>query len=491
MRLIPPRRGDDAPHGQSLNPRHPEGGLVSTDAFALPATNPEQADKTQQAIFPPGPGVDIADPEPGEDGYLLAYDEDLDQFILIPERWVDEAGDTMTGQLVLAPASDLTHLLIKMISAQSESPVLIQKDVSGNWVTVVDIDDTGSVTFRPAVSGSPAINSYGHGSSSTQTGAAFRGRGSRGTRQSLAALQSGDYENEITGGGQYDTTEGHIHNVNAAIILRAAENLDATHAGSFLEFLVTPLASTTIAALARLYATGLKIENGVTSAPDASAILELASTTQGLLLPRWTTTEKNNIPSPADGVIGYDTTLDAQCVRANGAWVTLAATGTGATPAPYVQTADATVANTVTETTIIGSGSGSLTLAAGFWTAGKTVRVRMWGFITDTFTPNFQIRLKLDAVTVLDTGVFPLAGGLSNSRFFFEADVTCRSTGGSGTVYAQGAVYIATTRRDIVSTATVTVDTTQSDALDITAQWGTASSSNTVITTNFTLEVLP
>ena len=46
-----------------------------------------------------------------------------------------------------------------------------------------------------------------------------------------------------------------------------------------------------------------------TTTPDNKAILELTSTTQGFLIPRMTTTEKNNIASPPEGLIVYDLTL--------------------------------------------------------------------------------------------------------------------------------------------------------------------------------------
>lgn len=60
---------------------------------------------------------------------------------------------------------------------------------------------------------------------------------------------------------------------------------------------------------------------GVTSA-NASALLQVDSTTQGVLFPRMTTTQKNAISSPAVGLIVYDTTLNKLCVY-TGAWQTI------------------------------------------------------------------------------------------------------------------------------------------------------------------------
>jgi hypothetical protein len=60
---------------------------------------------------------------------------------------------------------------------------------------------------------------------------------------------------------------------------------------------------------------------GVTTA-NASALLQVDSTSQGVLFPRMTTTQKNAIASPAVGLIIYDTTLNKLCVY-TGAWQTI------------------------------------------------------------------------------------------------------------------------------------------------------------------------
>ena len=62
---------------------------------------------------------------------------------------------------------------------------------------------------------------------------------------------------------------------------------------------------------------GLKSSN---AANDASAILDIASTTKGVLFPRMTTTQVNNIGTPADGLVVYNTTIGHLCVRAAGVW---------------------------------------------------------------------------------------------------------------------------------------------------------------------------
>ena len=56
---------------------------------------------------------------------------------------------------------------------------------------------------------------------------------------------------------------------------------------------------------------------------DASAILDLTSTTEGFLPPRMTTVQMNAVGSPATGLMVYDTTTN-QWMGYNGtSWVIL------------------------------------------------------------------------------------------------------------------------------------------------------------------------
>jgi hypothetical protein len=59
------------------------------------------------------------------------------------------------------------------------------------------------------------------------------------------------------------------------------------------------------------------------TATDASAQLQIDSTTKGVLFPRMTTTQKNAIGTPAAGLVIYDTSLGKLCVRTTSAWETI------------------------------------------------------------------------------------------------------------------------------------------------------------------------
>jgi hypothetical protein len=75
---------------------------------------------------------------------------------------------------------------------------------------------------------------------------------------------------------------------------------------------------------ARIWNSGnLYLQKGGTFTDVASAILNVNSTTQGVLFPRMTTTQKNAIASPATGLVVYDTTLNKLAVYTGATWETV------------------------------------------------------------------------------------------------------------------------------------------------------------------------
>ncbi len=157
-------------------------------------------------------------------------------------------------------------------------------------------------------------------------------------------------------------------------------------------------------------------------------------------------------------------------------------------------TADATVANTTTQTTLIGTGTGTKTLPVNFLAAAKRVIVHAEGYITNLTTPTINIVLKFGSTSILATGAQTMSAITGTRRWVFDGTVTCRTAGGSGTVIGQGEFRyytLATTMVgvDVVNTATTTVDTTATQALDLMATWGTASASNSITCTNATFSV--
>jgi hypothetical protein len=157
----------------------------------------------------------------------------------------------------------------------------------------------------------------------------------------------------------------------------------------------------------------------------------------------------------------------------------------------FTQTADATCANTTTETTLTSTGVGTLTLPANFFVAGKTIKLQAYGFHSSTSGTTVTIRIKLGSTTILTaTGT---SGPDTNAGIIMDTVITCRTTGASGTVSGQG-VYTeignSPNFRQMTNTAAVTVDTTTSQAISMTAQWGAASAGRTITVTNLSVQVL-
>lgn len=158
-------------------------------------------------------------------------------------------------------------------------------------------------------------------------------------------------------------------------------------------------------------------------------------------------------------------------------------------------TASASVSNTTSEGTLIGSGAGTLTLPANFFKAGRTLMIKALGTITNTGTPTLRINFKLGSTIILDTSSITMVTLTGTRVFTAEAVITCRSVGGSGTVIGQGFLaYNATTntmnRIDTPLTGAVTVDTTGTLAVNVTATWGTANASNVITATNFVIQMM-
>lgn len=159
----------------------------------------------------------------------------------------------------------------------------------------------------------------------------------------------------------------------------------------------------------------------------------------------------------------------------------------------FTSTADRTQANSVSELTIIGTGVGTLTLPAAFYdVAGKSARFSASGRYSTTGTPTLQFRLKHGSTVLGNSGAITTASGVTDREWTFDGLLTCRTTGSSGTVILQGVLFINTSttaveRWEMVNVAAVTINTTVTQAVDLTIQWGTASASNTITGSNFAM----
>lgn len=158
---------------------------------------------------------------------------------------------------------------------------------------------------------------------------------------------------------------------------------------------------------------------------------------------------------------------------------------TGDIAASFIATANKTVANTTTETSLIGTGLGSMTLAAAAISVGTRIRTTLRGTLgTAVVAPNLTIKVKAGSTVIASLVFTALVGSLSAKGFAIFLDIVVRTTGVSGTITANGEVAIGNSASALLSEyfidQSATIDTTSALTFDVTATWSTASASNTI-----------
>jgi len=224
---------------------------------------------------------------------------------------------------------------------------------------------------------------------------------------------------------------------------------------------------------------------------NPEAILDLTSTSSAFLPPRMTTSQFDNI-NRLQGSMAFSLTQNKP-VFIGQSNVSL---NHIVSSAIFIQTGDQTVASTVTETSIIDNGIGSLTLPPDFFVVGKSIRIRLRGLVSDTGTPDLTIRFKLGS-TVIISGSGSLGLNITNKYFEVEAFISCRTVGETGTISAAGAFNYGSVGSPpssetigITQLSPTTINTTISHNLDATVEWGTASASNTITSQVGIVEIL-
>lgn len=144
-----------------------------------------------------------------------------------------------------------------------------------------------------------------------------------------------------------------------------------------------------------------------TDKPNGSSILDIESTSQGVLLPRMSTTQMNAISTPAQGLMIYNT--DDNCP--------FSYTGTH-----WTSTCSKIYRNTVTGSTHVTVASPSVELAQSFTLAGQQNVMILTDFSPQPWTNGVnkgiwgKMELLLDG-TVVDTNIFSTQ---NNGNFLYR-----------------------------------------------------------------------
>lgn len=159
----------------------------------------------------------------------------------------------------------------------------------------------------------------------------------------------------------------------------------------------------------------------------------------------------------------------------------------------FSQTATQTITNTTDETTVFTTGVGTLTIPANSMLVGRTIRVKMKGTLNTTGVPTTTLKIKFGSVTLISSSI-ALPTLATASPFDVEFDITCRTTGATGTIYSMGRTLVAVGSGTAfirgLDAGLDTIDTTIANTLDATYQWDAASTDNILTLSIATVEVL-
>ena len=161
----------------------------------------------------------------------------------------------------------------------------------------------------------------------------------------------------------------------------------------------------------------------------------------------------------------------------------------------FAQTSSSTpVSNTTVATSIITSGAGTLTIPANGFTVGNSFVAYLSGVMSSQNNAQIEFHFSAGGVVLADSSVLTLSA-TTNKNWQMMVYFTIRKIGAAGTAsiatsgnftYNKDSANIPESLgfSNINST---TFNTTISNTLSITAQWGSASASNSITTQVFTL----
>jgi hypothetical protein len=161
----------------------------------------------------------------------------------------------------------------------------------------------------------------------------------------------------------------------------------------------------------------------------------------------------------------------------------------------FAQTANSTiVTGTTTETTLINGGVGTLTVPANAFAVGASYRAVMAGILNAANNQTIRIKVKAGSVILLDSGAQPITN-ITNDVFSLNVDFTIRQLGTAGvaSIVSLGTFHYTKTSNASIQgfsfnvVNNTTFNTTISNTLDITVQWGSNNAGNSIYSDIFIL----
>ena len=152
------------------------------------------------------------------------------------------------------------------------------------------------------------------------------------------------------------------------------------------------------------------------------------------------------------------------------------------------------ISNTTVESSILGTGVGTLSVPANAFQVGDSFRAKLTGNMSAANNNTIEIHIKTGSVILADTGIVTLPN-ITNLNWTIEVDFTIRAIGGAGvaSIISSGVFTYMKNASNAFEGDTFSVvnnttfNTTVSNTLDVTVKWGTASASNIINSDLFTL----
>lgn len=154
-------------------------------------------------------------------------------------------------------------------------------------------------------------------------------------------------------------------------------------------------------------------------------------------------------------------------------------------PRLFTQTSDQTITATTTETTLLGTGLGSLIVPANGFEVGDTFQLRICGNISAHNNDNFKFNLKTGSIILATSGLITMPT-VTNKVFEFVADFCIRATGTTGVaeIVTNGSfTYNKDSSntfegQNFISTNNTTFSTIIGNTLNVTAQFSSNNANN-------------
>jgi hypothetical protein len=173
--------------------------------------------------------------------------------------------------------------------------------------------------------------------------------------------------------------------------------------------------------------------------------------------------------------------------------------GPGGLPLNYglfAQTGNSTpITNTITETTLIDGGVGTLSVPPNSFKVGDSFMFQMAGTISSVNNEDITFRIETNTTTQLATSGLLRLPQITAKSFILNLLFTIRAIGVAGTASIQTSGYLTYTKdasnafegTSLIDINNTTFDTTITNTLDVTAQWASASVSNSIYSQTFVL----